>query len=296
MAKERRNGFTLIELMVATAMGLILISLVLSASIAGKKILALDFDRTKVNQNLRSAIEMIGIDMVLAGENLGYSFPTLEVIDGGTDPDQIVLRRALIPESLTVCNAITAGDIAEDILFAIDDGTVDTGVNSASCVYDDSGQLQNYNTWRSFRTANPDAQVFIYDVTTGLSEFFPFVGEGQSAKSYYITRNSSAWTNSYNYIASSMFIIEEHRYRIVDDTLQLIVNQDFNNPLTIADEIQSMNYTITFNDGAQADSFDPKTAAYNWTDIRSIQIDLSSTDTYENSLSSVFFPRNILSN
>ena len=158
------SGFTLLELLVTTVLGLLLIALILGTITANRRLYKEDIVRTKVNQNLRGAMDIIGSDIRLAGENLGPTFPAIQLTNGTAGgPDTLILRRNLLPEVLQVCVALTAGSTAK-LQFAIPGTT-------AGCIY--SGETTAYNSWRSYRLANQNSvDSFVWNVCAKIGEFF----------------------------------------------------------------------------------------------------------------------------
>jgi len=278
------------------------VSLSLSATLSGKRMLRYDYVRTRMNQNLRSGIDMTGIDIRIAGENLTSTFPVFELLDGPSGAaDQFIVRRNLLGEILTLCDTITAGGSAGQIIFAQGDGTMSSGIQEPGCIYNDPGQTQNYNSWSAFRVTDGETSksAYIYDSSTGNGEFFTYSGEGDSGNSLYLTRSAGTWVNTYNEVSSQIIMLEEHRYRLIDGVLQVIVNQDFATPRNIVGDITDFQVTLVMNDGTQLTAYD-STSAYEWTNLDEVQVTLSGSETtqkrlLEKQLTSSFFPRNILS-
>src|SRR5690606_6020349 len=68
------KGFTLVELLVTSFLGLIMLALTLSATTSNRRLYKYDLVRTRINQNMRSALDIMGIDVRQAGENLFSTF------------------------------------------------------------------------------------------------------------------------------------------------------------------------------------------------------------------------------
>ncbi len=282
------RGFTLLELLVTTVLGLLLVVLILGTITANRRLYKEDIVRTKVNQNLRGAMDIIGADIRLAGENLGPTFPAIQLVNGAAGgPDTLVLRRNLVPEVLQVCVALSAGSTAA-LRFAIPGTT-------AGCIY--SGETTAYNSWRSYRLANQNSvDSFVWNVSAKVGEFFRYTGETDSGTGYSITR-SGAWSNAYP-VAAAAYLLEEWRFAVSGDVLQLVRNQDDENTVNLAFEVQDFQVRVLMQDGTIKTSF---TTNDSWTTISSLEVVLSSSDTFQRedltrTLTSRFFPRNILSN
>lgn len=62
------KGFTLLELLLATVIGVAMIGVALSLVISNRRVYELDQVRTQLNQNLRSAMDVVGIDIRQTGD------------------------------------------------------------------------------------------------------------------------------------------------------------------------------------------------------------------------------------
>jgi hypothetical protein len=296
------RGYTLIELLASSALGIIILGATFSSAITGKKILNREFKTTKLTQNLRSAIDLVGIEIRLAGEQLPANLPAVELINGvGNEPDQLILRRNLLSEVLTVCTNLNSGQSNSQVIFATGDGTVDTGITSSACVFSDPGQVTNLNAWRNFRITQGGAtQAYIYDLVAKHGEFFPYHTEGSTADIFFIGRSSGVWSRNYPYISSSLYLLEEHRYRLVDGSLEFIRNTNWSSPSRIISSLTNFQVLINFTDGTTATEL-PASGSRLWTDIKNIEVTIegeekTGANMIKKRISSSFYPRNILSN
>jgi len=289
------RGFTILEMLVASFLGLAAMALAIGATMTNRTVYHNDLARTSVQQNLRSALNLTGINIREAGENLNGSFPALAVADG-TGPggqDELVLRRNLLGETLWVCQAITAGS-TNDVTFAMPGTT-------PGCIYGDNTHA--YSVWSDYRTEEGGTvRAYIFDVSTGLGEFFNYDGETDDGSSLTISR-SGAWVNDYTVGSSSVYMLEEWHFQ-VDETLpgepifQVIQNGETASPLNITYGITDFQVLITMVDSSVLTSF---TDANDWTQVASLEVTLSGEEefkgtTYADSVTARFFPRNILSN
>ena len=288
---KNERGFTIVELLVASTLGLIVTGLLLGLTQANREVLGKDMIRTGLNQNIRGALDLMGADIRVGGENLGSTFPAIELINAtGGDSDQLLIRRNLLDEVLPVCTAITAGSTVTNIYFAVP-GTV------AGCVY--SGHTHNYNSWRNYRLSQTPAQAlaYIYNSATKLGEFFLYTSEVNTGTAYYLTRSAGTWANSYPTASSAIYMLEEWRYRLVGENLQVIVNRDTANPFNVSFGLTDFLVRIEMQDNTFETAF---TANDSWTSIKTIEVTLSGQDTFSGetltqSMVGEFFPRNILS-
>jgi hypothetical protein len=299
--KVNKRGFSIMELLAASSLSFLVFGLALSAAIWGKRVLSRDLERTRLMQSMRSGIELISLDARILGENLPENFPALEIINGPTgEPDQVIVRRALIPESLTLCEKVIKGSDTNAVVFATEDGEVDTDLTSSSCIYDDPGQETNFSAWSSYRNENSGTiRGYLYDSLSHKGEFFTITGETDTGSSYQLDKSPSNWANDYSYITSSIYLIEEHRYRLLDGFLQLITDQDFAGAQNVLDGISDLQITALTNIGGTLTDLSPGDVN-NWTDLTEINFSLTGRGKASGSeivrrISGKFFPRNILS-
>ena len=285
------RGFSIAELLVTSFLGLMVMSLAMSAAIANKTVLGKDKVRTQVAQNLRGALDIIGMEARIGGENLGSGFPAIEITNGASSaPDTLFVRRNLLDEVLPLCVAITAGTNVTDIVFA----------NSpvvAGCVY--SSHTHDYTAWQTYRTTHSNTvDAYIFDSVSKKGEFFKYNGETNNGTQYSVTRVAGTWTNSYPAISSTIYILEEWKFQVSSGILQLIQNRDNANANNVAFNITDFQVQALMQDGTTKTAFAPTDA---WISIKQIQIDLSGAETFAQKLvtrtvTGKFFPRNVLSN
>jgi len=290
------KGMTIIELLVAAVVGLLLVAMTMGATLAHQNIYELDLARTRLNQNLRGAVDMIGVDIRQAGERLPSGFPTIEIIDGVLGaPDELVLRRNILDEVLTVCEDIASGSSDGKIYLS----SASVGASPA-CVY--GAQSENYTAWNNHRTSNGGSvKVYIYNLTTGNGEFIDYTTEADSGTTLYVEQTTGSFTNDYAAENSAVYALEEWRYKIdtvgSGDILQVIQNNDTANPMNVVFGIADIQIQAIMQDGTILDTFD---SANDWADLEAIQIDASGTESTGKQeatarLISRYFPRNILS-
>jgi prepilin-type N-terminal cleavage/methylation domain-containing protein len=284
---SKQKGFALIELLVTSFLGLILLSMISATMLMNRSVLGRDTSRTRLNQNLRGSMDIIGFDTRVSGENLPSTFPAILLTTGTTDT--FTVRRNLVDEVLNLCVQINSGSTTTQIKFAIP-GTV------AGCVY--SNMTTAYNSWNTYRTNNGGTvDAFIWDRVNKRGEFFKFSANGTDGTSYWLTRTAGTWANTYTLGTSNIYILEEWQYRLVGDTLQVVQDQDTTNPLNVSFGITDFQVSILKSDGTTVTSF---TTSDNWPDISQVNISISGKERYSGkditrTMSGRFFPRNILS-
>lgn len=283
----------MVEVLMATSVGLLLLGITLDETISKQRLLNLDVARTRMNQNLRSAMDIIGMNVRESGENLATGFPAIEIIDGASGaPDQLILRRNMLDEVLNVCTAIAAGSGTTTIEFANASG-------NAGCDY--ASNMQNYSSWRSYRLSEPGQRTFVYviDSATRLGEFVTYTGEtDDGSANYSISTAGHTWVNDYPVATSAAYVIEEWKFQVVNGNLQLIIGEDTANAMNVVYGINDFQVVATLTDGTVKNAF---ARTDDWTQIKKLTVTLNGQDSFAgqtltNSLEDSYFPRNILSN
>ncbi|MCO6431664.1 MAG: hypothetical protein J5J00_12450 [Deltaproteobacteria bacterium] len=284
------RGFTIPELLITSFLGLLITGLLLSVMQSNRSVLGKDIARTTLNQNLRGALDIVAADIRVGGENLPESVPAIEIVNGSSGAsDELVVRRNLFDEVLPVCAAITAGT-SSNVYFAVS-GTV------PGCVY--SGQMHSFNIWNVYRQQQPgqELQAFIYDSSTRQGEFFTVTSEINTGVEFALVRGAGSWQNSYPVGSSAVYVLEEWRYRLQGENLQLVQNRDSANPFNVSFGMTDFQAEAEMQDGTVKSSF---LSSDDWTEISALRITLSGTETHggelmARTLTGEFFPRNVLS-
>lgn len=287
---------TIIELMVASVVGLLLIAMTMGVTLANQNIYELDLARTRLNQNLRGAVEMMGVDIRQAGERLPAGFPAIEIVDGASGaPDELIVRRNVLDAVLTVCEDIAAG--SSDSKIFLSSSTLGA---SPACVY--GAQSSSFTDWSNYRSENGGtARVYIYNLATGNGEFLTYSAETDSGSTLYVEQSTGTYSNDYDAENSAVYALEEWRYRLdtlgSGDILQVIRNNDTANPMNVVFGLENIQVQAIMQDGTILTTFN---AANDWSDLESVQIEAngierSGKQEVEARIISRFFPRNILS-
>lgn len=298
------SGFTVVELLVSSSIGMIVLAMTMSSIFASREAIFYDFERTRLNQQLRGAFDILTANIREAGENLIGAFPAIEVIDGGgVLPDELVLRRNLIDEVLTVCQTVNSG--TNDRVYF---GLTYPAPNPATpgCIYTDN--IQNFNSWSDYRLdQDGEARAYVFDRVTKVGEFFTYTGEVQNGSEMYIDRQGS-WGDTYVVPGAgeispiSAYILEEYRFRLnmADpdaNVLQLIENGREDQPRNVAPEISNFSVTVLMSDGTTQTSL---ANTDSWALVRALDITLTAQATHRDRnitvvASSRLLPRNIFS-
>jgi Tfp pilus assembly protein PilW len=294
----KQRGYTLVEFLIASSLSLALGGMLLASLSANRRLYKYDLVRTRVSQNLRSAIEIIGLDVRQAGENLPPLFPAIEIVDGAAGaPDELIVRRNLLDESIRICTQLDSGAPTNILNFGDTSGTL------AGCDY--SSLADTFASWQAYRAAAPGNEVpaYIYDAALLRGEHFTFAGENDSGSQFTISADDASWGAEYGSVAAgsplaSAYVIEEWRYRLNGDVLELIINDDTSSPLNVVFDVTDFQVSATLVDGSTQTSYG---VGQDWTLIEALQVSLTGQSTaignqIQKTISSSFFPRNVLSN
>lgn len=288
----KESGFTIIEVMVAAFLLLIILTMVGSHIVFQKETFTQGSIRSRLNQNLRGTLDIIGTDIRIGGENLPLAFPTFLLADGGAGSDTFTVRRSVIEDALPLCTAIAAGSNLATITVA------DNASTTQGCDY--TGNKGNFTKWSTYRTEQGGVvKAYIYNLATREGEFIYYTGESDLGSSLMLTSSTTNGSYTYNYPAgnSAIYVIEEWSYQVQGDELQIVQNGETAEPLTVMFGVDLFKVSAEMQDGTTDETL---IASDNWTQIRTFQVEITGSETkggdvIQRFASSRFFPRNILS-
>lgn len=308
------RGFSLIELVVALGLGGGMVALVTTTVIFQSKTYVQDIVRSRVQDNLRGAMDIMAIDIRQAGESVNAHFPAV-TLGPDTNPAAIrlTMRRKTLPEVLTLCKPIANGDtkvFVSDITATTNIACTPPNITSSchsECFPANAGTA--WTTWSQQRATNGgQLRAYIYDYGTKQGQFLDYTADGIEGSDHFVL--ASPLPLGYTPFTSNIFLIEEHSYTInpTTKTLQMYAdgfNETFSEtgpttPQDVAYHVTNFQASLTMSDNTTRTSLQP-TDTYNWKQIKSIRISLSGQDswrsqTYTHTLTGEYFPRNILSN
>ncbi|AFY38581.1 hypothetical protein Lepto7376_2291 [[Leptolyngbya] sp. PCC 7376] len=298
-------GFTLVELLVSLAIGLLVISLAFFGSVLNRQIFVQDRARSEIAQTLRLPLDTVGNDIKQAGEGIGTSDPNFPVVLLTQNPTQLTIRRQLVPTSIPVCRDIAVGSSDPVVVLDQNGGTPLVGCEITVLSDADSDgwpdQWDNAEKFRDYRLNNGSAiRAFIYN-GNGEGEFFDYQNERafdiddneipnplatvNPVEYTTLDSNSNVWTNNYLGDSSSrIYLLEERRYQLdeTSNTLQLIT--DNSQTLSITNNIDilevaviveqdNVEHTCTVLPPTTATDCDPVlTNSYSWSQIKAIDV------------------------
>jgi prepilin-type N-terminal cleavage/methylation domain-containing protein len=286
------SGFTLVELITALGLSSIIMAMVVSASLSVRNTFSNDMVRTRVNSNLRSAMDIMAMNIRQTGENLLSYFPAMVLNNGSSSgtSDTLILRRALIPEVLTLCTAASAGSTGLYVSSA--------GLTDSECVA--TNVAPTYSVFQGIRLEEGGSiRVYIYDSATKAGEFLTYTSESNSSGQYMLQTSSTS--RAYGRLTTAIYFIEEYEFTLntADKTLVLRENQDSTKLKPVAFDITDFQVTFRTEDNVQLTTLTPLSSD-DWKDIQEVEIAISGVGTWKghtmsSTLTGRYFPRNILS-
>lgn len=110
------DGFSLVELLVSVTIGAVVTAGVMTLALSARQVFEQDQRRSTVNQNLRSGMGLLGINVRQAGERMPGDAPAVEVVNGTSGAaDGLILRRNLLDYVLPLCKDINSGTSADSV-------------------------------------------------------------------------------------------------------------------------------------------------------------------------------------
>jgi type IV pilus assembly protein PilW len=288
------KGLTLIELIVSLLIGAILLSLTLSLLVSNRKLYVEDIARTEVNQNLRATLDIIGTDLKQAGERITEeNFPVLEI----KNSSDLTIRLNLALPILRTCENINSGSSTNSIPIVCANTIADLQEWQAyRCSLDGVAGCQGNNQER--------VRAFIHD-GNGNGEYFTYSSENTTNLSINRFNDGSLWLNNYSN-NSTLYVLEEHRYQLVNNILKLTI--DGNKNLNVVNGIQSFEVKASLPSLTIETGTFPYTHTdgnvYRWWKLQSVKVNIQAKDpspgAYQISqtklnITGQFFPRNSLS-
>ena len=306
------RGMTLVEVLIGAALGGLIIALAMGISVSNRKLLTTDQARTTINQNLRSALDIVGNDIRITGERLSresnVGISAIEVVGG----NKLILRRNLSSFSLPFCEgSFVAGH--RNIVVALNssyfgiDLNSDDGQQCRVIDTDGDGKPDNWQAWKEFREENGGRiRAYLYTPSEeGVQDFFNYVGETEisywwGGKKFQIdVDRSEEVTNTYRLSEKpNLLLLEEQTYYLDNGTL--MVNKDNAITQSIINDIESFEVRVVKQDGSKLETFNTD-SGLDWTEIAGIEISITGKQKdrgkdIERTLTGRYFPRNILSN
>lgn len=298
-----RAGFSLIELLISMTVAIILVSVAISMIFAMRRVQRFDQARTTINQNLRSATDIIGNNIRQAGQNLprgGTPFPSITFSEDADNNTIFTIRQGISNDALAICQDLSGGN---SITLAV------SGSDRPECDADDEATTNTIDDvladWRDLRVANGgEIRAYVYDPTTNNGEFVTYTGEN----GYKLTISGGLSGTYERDDRAEVYLLEEHRYQINNEegSLEFILNDLGDNPQTLAFNISDFTVSATLDDNTvitellgsgEATTEADADITTRWNKIRRVHVSLTGVEAREGpnarTFTADFLPRNV---
>ncbi len=284
-------GFTIMELLVAMVLSTVIFGLIVQTLISQSDLYMEDVGRTRIQQNMRGALDILAMNIRQAGEGFDGSFPAILVTDGASGaPDELVIRRNLLSEVHILCKPGSSGDTQIYIS--------DNSSSATECI--PANVATGVATWSAYRTAEGGAiAVYVFDRVGKTGEFLQYTGEGVSSGDNYLTIGSLGANYPIN--STSVYVIEEFRFRLdeLTNTLELLLDGDTATPQDVAYEVTDFQVEVDLQDGTTVTAMS-EASAHDWKDTLRVRVVLDGREqwksrVFQRSVTGEYFPRNVLS-
>jgi hypothetical protein len=286
---NKQAGFSVLEMVITLALGMGLSVLVLNTSLDTQKTLNRDMEKVSLVQSLRGTLDVVSAHIRIAGENLPEFFPAIETTRSG-GISELIVRRNLLGEVLTNCQTLPAGGSASTFInFGNSTST------SAGCIRSNNLALQQ--AWDLYRDEHPGTlKAYIYDTEDEVGEFFEITTAEDDGTTLKLNHTHGTWSHEYLAELSAVYLIEEWRYFLEDETLK-IHETTTNSTWNVGFNIYDFDVFTRLNTGTTTTIFP---GANPWSIITSLEVKLKGRSEYagreiRRDLSTKLFPRNVLS-
>ena len=283
--RKPASGFTILELLVAMFITSVVAMLAMKSLAGLSDIYLEDIGRTRIQQNLRGAMDIISMNVRQAGEGLDRFFPAL-TLNSGT----LTVRKKILHEVLTVCRDVHAGDDRINIS--------DEHSSTPECLPVNVGP--SITSWHDFRSAEGGQYaIYIYDRAAKTGQFVNYTGEGSSYHGDYLTIDRI--DRPYPERSSNLYIIEQFAFShdSGSSTLRLVINGNTSQPQDVAYRITDFDVDLTMQDESTRTALAPADTL-GWKDVREVDVTLTGIEAWKSrtmsrTVTGRYFPRNVAS-
>ncbi len=283
-----RAGFTLVELLLALALGAIILGVSLRLVLSERTLYRLDRERTEANQGARATLDLLGADIRQAGERLPIDLDPVVV-----RPGELITRRNLLDAVLPLCDNINAGSSQDVVFVARRNPPQGTPPQCYPTDGDGDGWDDRLEVFSDYRQRMGGVvTLYIYNPATRQGEFFAYDREDQSQ--FHIHRAQGQWNHTYLQDQQPrIYALEERRYVLQGNRLVVYLNGDTQNPQALVAGVTGFTVQALTPTG-------PQTQFGNGVghpqDLQGVRVEIRIREGgLERTLSAQYFPRNILS-
>ncbi|WP_299428103.1 hypothetical protein [uncultured Meiothermus sp.] len=282
----RTAGLTLIELLVASAVSILILALLVPIVMGSRRLFTLDQARTGVNQELQTVASIIGDDLRQAGQGLLYagagynSSPRPIIVTSGTGGDtlEVWTARNNAPTPIGVCGTVTSTQIP-------------VSSSSSGCAQGDANSNNIPDAaepFENFRVAQGGiVEVYLYNPATRTGKLVNLTGRTGTAANFNFTYTGPAG-GTYGQ-GSSLIILNRRRYSVMDGQLLISENGGANRVVMVG-ITQFRAEPLTTTGGAWTPSMQLST-------FSQVRLTITARDPQglTRTQTNTFFPRNFLS-
>lgn len=226
---DNAQGFSLVEMIVSTVMGMIIVGVAFGGFIIMRQTFLLDKGSADVNQRLKTILATIGPDMQQLGQGLtGTSLPLvkLEVNTTPVKSSVITTTKVIIAKALSPKNPLAK--------------------NTSSTTIEVNEDVLTLEEWKNARINNGGKITATIINSAGQQQFFDYTGEDFTTDPNVRTINisSTTWNDDYN-ASSSIYLMEKRRYEVKDNTLTLTVNDNTADSLKLVEDVEKLDIVAT---------------------------------------------------
>jgi len=285
---------------VALTVGVVIMGVALTVTLTTRDGYVSDQNRTRVNQSLRSALDMLGVEIRQAGERLPGDMPAIEIENGdGGMPDKLTLRRNLLAEVLPLCETLGQDTHSDEVRVAFGDD--DPPAGCAELPDDDgSGWPDNIDAWREHRDGvGGTAWGYVYNPVQRAGEYFRFDHDNTTSNNFLGKGNSELWSRTYDVDQQCrVYMLEQRHYRLDAGILLFDADDGSAPPVNLSSGVTDLQLRAVLVDGTILDEFDHED---DWTQLRAVEVTLTAEAEaggrlVRRTVTARFFPRNVLSN
>jgi len=284
------SGFTLLEVLTSMFLTSVVMTLIISSVMMLRDTYYTEIKRTQINGNLRSAMDIMSMNVRQAGEHLLAGFPAVLLTDGASGAsDTLRLRKSPITEVLTLCADAAVGTTGLFVSSA--------SLSNAECIPTNVDPI--HTAFTTALAAEENKQIYVYDKSQKIGEFLNYTSSDTSSGQYMLI--VEATSTAFTKLNTSIYIIEEYQFsnNEAESRLDLTINQESTEIRPVAFDVTNFQVTFLLQDGTSVSAF-AQDGTKDWKDIHQIEMTLSGRasfkgQTLRSTITSKFFPRNVLS-
>lgn len=249
--QQREDGLTIVELLVATSILVVVMTIVISTSMSGIKLYRNDKTQVAANDYGRSTMDVLDSDLRQVGERLTSDFPAVIISNDSQGNSILSLRRGLLDDPLPICAPVNGGKTIYtntmsgnslttraayklglipnyDLVYA-DDNYSSSSTMQPGCTVNDVSIL---NDWKTAIESKKITTGYIYDVVKNSGEFIELksvnlskdIIETAEPISMVIQPRIASSKSTAKIPTYRLYLLEDRTYSINSNSLMLSLN------------------------------------------------------------------------